>query len=113
VLLLIRAVFRLNISFIYWFQSSQIKQLMEQETGVLGLQDMVEGALEMECLSPWELCGGNLEGAPSQGPGGIFRKVSVDRHLYIGAPDLGNLEKGLSIRDFESRKGSGDRHLFL
>jgi len=32
-------------------------------------QDMAEGALEMECLSPWELCEGNLEGgAPSRGP---------------------------------------------
>jgi len=35
---------------------------------LLGLQDMAEGALEMECLSPWELCEGNLEGAPSRGP---------------------------------------------
>jgi len=42
-----------------------------------------------------------------------FRKVSVDGHLYIGAPVLGNLEEGLSIRDFESRLGSGDGHLFL
>jgi hypothetical protein len=28
---------------------------------------MAEEALEMECLSPWELCEGNLEGAPSRG----------------------------------------------
>jgi hypothetical protein len=37
----------------------------------------------------------------------------VDRHFYIGAPVLGNLEEGLSIRDFESRKGSVDWHLYL
>jgi len=43
----------------------------------------------------------------------MFRKVSVDWHLYIGAPVLGNLEEGLSVRDFESRKGYGDGHLFL
>jgi len=43
----------------------------------------------------------------------MFRKVFVDGHLYIGAPVLGNLEEGLSIRDFEGRKGSGDGHLFL
>ena len=35
---------------------------------LLGLQDMAEGSLEMECLSPWELCEGNLEGVPSRGP---------------------------------------------
>ena len=35
---------------------------------LLGTQDMAEGALEMECLSQWELCEGNLEGAPSRGP---------------------------------------------
>jgi len=29
---------------------------------------MAEGAMEMECLSLWELCEGNLEGAPTQGP---------------------------------------------
>jgi len=80
---------------------------------LLGLQHMAEGALEMECLSPWELCEGNLEGASSWGPWRIFRKVSVDGHLYTGAPVLGNLEEGLSIRDFESKKGSGDGHLFL
>jgi len=74
---------------------------------------MAEGALMMECLSPWELCEENLEGAPFRGPWRIFRKVSVDGHLYIGAPVLGNLEEGLSIRAFESRKGSGDGHLFL
>jgi hypothetical protein len=29
---------------------------------------MAEGALEMECLSPWELCEGNLKGGgPSLG----------------------------------------------
>jgi len=67
----------------------------------------------MECLSPWELCEGNLEGVPSWGPRRIFRKVSVDGHLYIGAPVLENLEEVLSIRDFESRKGSGDGQLFL
>jgi hypothetical protein len=33
--------------------------------------------------------------------------------LYIGAPLLSNLEEGFSIGDFESRKGSGDGHLFL
>jgi len=27
---------------------------------LLGLQDMTDGALEMESLSPWELCEGNL-----------------------------------------------------
>jgi len=74
---------------------------------------MAEGALEMECLSPWELCEGNLKGAPSRGPCRIFRKVSVDGHLYLGAPVLRNLEEGLSIRDFESRMHSGDGHLFL
>jgi hypothetical protein len=47
---------------------------------------MAERALEMECLSPWELCEGNLEGTPSRGPYRIFRKVSVDEHLCIGAP---------------------------
>jgi hypothetical protein len=35
---------------------------------LLGLQDMAEGVLGMECLSPWELCEGNLEGAPSRRP---------------------------------------------
>jgi len=28
---------------------------------------MVDRALEMECLSPWELCEGNLEGASLPG----------------------------------------------
>jgi hypothetical protein len=28
---------------------------------------MAEGALEMECLSPWELCEGNLEGGSLPG----------------------------------------------
>jgi hypothetical protein len=37
----------------------------------------------------------------------------MEGHLHIGAPVLGNLEEGLYIREFESRKGSGDRHLFL
>jgi hypothetical protein len=37
----------------------------------------------------------------------------VDGHIYIGATVLGNLEEGLSIRDFESRKGCEDGHLFL
>jgi hypothetical protein len=32
----------------------------------------------------------------------------VDGHLYIGAPVFGNLEEGLSIRDSESRKSSGE-----
>jgi len=35
---------------------------------LLGLKDMAEGALEMVCLSPWELCEGNLVVAPSRGP---------------------------------------------
>jgi hypothetical protein len=73
---------------------------------------MAEGALEMECLSPWELCEGNLEGLPPGDPEGYLEE-SVDGHLYIGAPVFGNLEEGLYIRDFESRKGTGDGHLFL
>jgi len=31
----------------------------------------------------------------------------VGGHLYKGAPVLGNLEEGLSIRDFESRRALG------
>ena len=46
---------------------------------------MAEGALEMEFLSPWELCEGNLEGLPPGDPEGYLEK-SVDGHLYIGAP---------------------------
>ena len=37
-------------------------------THLMGLKDMAEAALEMVCLSPWELCEGNLEGASSRGP---------------------------------------------
>jgi hypothetical protein len=34
-----------------------------------GLRDMAEGALGMECLSPWGLCEGNLErGLPRREP---------------------------------------------
>jgi hypothetical protein len=62
---------------------------------------MAKGALEMECLSPWDLCEGNLEEAPSRELCRI--QVSVDGHLYIGAPVLGNLEKGPSTGDFGSR----------
>jgi len=51
-------------------------------------------------------------GLPPGDPEGYLEK-SVDGHFYIGAPVLGNLEEVLSIRDFESRKGSGDRQLFL
>ena len=54
---------------------------------------------------------GTWRGLPPGDPGGYLEK-SLDGHLYIGAPVLGNLE-GLSIRDSESRKGSGDSHLFL
>ena len=55
---------------------------------------------------------GNLEGLPPGNPEGHLEK-SVDGHLYIGAPVLGNLEEGSSAGDFESRKGPRDGHLFL
>jgi len=42
---------------------------------LLGLQDMAEGVLGMECLSPWELCEGNLEGGfPPEDTEGYLEK---------------------------------------
>jgi hypothetical protein len=52
---------------------------------------------------------GTWRGLP---PGDSDGYVSVDGHLYIGAPVLGNLEEGPSTVDFGSRKGSRDRQLF-
>jgi len=43
----------------------------------------LKGALEMEHLSLWELCEGNLEeGIPCWGPWMIGRKGSGDGHLF-------------------------------
>jgi hypothetical protein len=43
----------------------------------------LKGYLEVEQLSLWELCEGNLEGGlPSWGPWRIGRKGSGDRHLF-------------------------------
>jgi hypothetical protein len=45
---------------------------------------MAEGALEMECLSLWELCEGNLEGGlPRRGPRRILRKGSGEGYLSL------------------------------
>jgi hypothetical protein len=62
---------------------------------------MAEGVLGMECLSPWKLCEGNLEGgAPSWGPRRIFRKVSgagisLNRGSAFGEPGGGIVYLGL------------------
>jgi hypothetical protein len=56
---------------------------------------------------------GTWRGLSPGDPEGYLEKVSLDGYLYIGAPVLENLEEGLSIRNFESRRGSEDRHLFL
>jgi len=73
---------------------------------------MAEGVLGMECLSPWELCEGNLEGGlPPGDPEGYLEKSLGRVSLYIEAPLLGKLEEGSSTRDSESRKGSRDGHL--
>jgi len=43
----------------------------------------LKGALEVECLSLWGLCEGNLEGGlPCWGPSRICRKGSGDGHLF-------------------------------
>jgi len=43
----------------------------------------LKGALEMECLSPWELCEGNVKGGiPCWRPLRIHRKGSGDGHLF-------------------------------
>jgi hypothetical protein len=44
----------------------------------------LKGALEVERLSLWELCGGNLEGGlPCWAPWRIGRKVSGDGRLFL------------------------------
>jgi hypothetical protein len=43
---------------------------------------MGAGALGVECPSLWELCEGNLEGAPCWGPVEVSRKGSRDGHLF-------------------------------
>jgi hypothetical protein len=40
-----------------------------------GLQDIAEGALGMECLSPRGLCEGNLEGGSLSGDPGHLEKA--------------------------------------
>jgi hypothetical protein len=68
----------------------------------------------MECLFPWELREGNLEGGlPPGDPEGYLGKSLGQVSLYIGAPLLGNLEGESSTGDSESRKVSRDRHLSL
>jgi len=43
----------------------------------------LKGALEVEQLSQWELCEGNLKGGlPCWGPSRIGRKGSGDGHLF-------------------------------
>jgi hypothetical protein len=56
---------------------------------------------------------GIWRGATSRGSTRIFRKVTGQVSLYIGAPLLENLEEGSSTGDFESRKGSRDGQLSL
>jgi hypothetical protein len=69
----------------------------------------------MECISPWELCEGNLEGVglPPGDPEGYLERSLGRISLYIGALLLGNLEEGLSTGDYESKKGSRDGQLSL
>jgi len=75
---------------------------------------MAEGVLGMDCLSPWELCEGNLEGGlPPGDPEGYLETSLGQVSLYVGALLLGNLEEGSSTGDSESRKGSRDGHLSL
>jgi hypothetical protein len=75
---------------------------------------MAEGVLGMDCLSPWELCEGNLEGGlPPANPDGYLEKFLRWVSLYMGVLLLGNLEEGSSTADFESTKGSRDGHFSL
>jgi len=66
-----------------------------------GLRDMAEGALGMECLSPWGFCEGNLEGGSLSGdPDGHLEKalemgISVYRGSAFGEPGGGLVYRGL------------------
>jgi len=43
-----------------------------------GLQDIAEGALGMECLSPWKLCKGKLEGGSlARDPGHLEKALGM------------------------------------
>jgi hypothetical protein len=62
---------------------------------------MAEGALMMECLSPWELCEGNLEGGSlARDPEGYLEKaletgISFHRGSAFGEPGGGFVYRGL------------------
>jgi hypothetical protein len=62
---------------------------------------MVEGALGVECLSPWGLCEGNLEGGSlSRDPDGHLEKalemgISVYMGSAFGEPGGGLVYRGL------------------
>jgi len=50
----------------------------------------LKGALEVQRLSLWELCEGNLEGGlPSWGPWRIGRKGYGNGHLFLLGPRWG------------------------
>jgi hypothetical protein len=70
-------------------------------------------ALEVERLSLWKLCEGNLEGGlPCWGPWRVRRSLWRCASLFTGAP-LGNPEEGLSTGDFERwMKGTLGMELF-
>ena len=62
---------------------------------------MAEGVLGMDCLSPWELCEGNLEGGlPPGDPEEYLEKslktgVSLHRGSAFGEPRGGLVYRGL------------------
>jgi hypothetical protein len=61
---------------------------------------MAEGVLGMECLSPWELCEGNLEGGPLLGtPKDIWEclwvGICLHRGSSFGEPGGGIVYRGL------------------
>jgi hypothetical protein len=57
-------------------------------------------ALEVKCLSLWELCEGNLEGSLAGDPEGYVEKALDTNISFHRGPVLGNLEETSSTWDF-------------